>query len=72
MNNLTITATIDEILTAKFHKTFLKIEGYLQEADGDIDVDQTYSPQAVRDRIKSIKDTLKNDLAVLIQTSKIE
>jgi hypothetical protein len=55
----------EEILKAKFNYTIARIEGYLTEARGDINVGTKYQATAVHSRIENIKKTFMNDLAKL-------
>lgn len=55
----------EEILKAKFNDTIARIEGYLTEARGDINVGTKYQATAVHSRIENIKKTFMNDLAKL-------
>ena len=55
----------EEILKAKFNDTIARIEGYLTEARGDINVGMKYKATAVHSRIENIKKCFMNDLAKL-------
>ena len=54
-----------EIVEAKFKDTLVVIEGYLKEAEGDIQTRQTYGAPGVYRRIRDIKDALEKDLREL-------
>ena len=54
-----------ELVRAKFQDTLAVVQGYIQEAKGDIDVNQNYSANAVYRRMIAIKEALENDITAL-------
>ena len=62
---MNINTTPEEILKGKFSETIKKIEAYYQEANGDVETGQSYSPTAVRSRIANIRDEFYKDLSKL-------
>lgn len=62
---LTINLTPKEILDAKFKDSLVVIEGYLKEAEGDMEISTEYRATAVYNRIRDIKNALTRDLREL-------
>lgn len=61
--NLKINAT--DAVNAKFLNTLKVLNGYLQEAKGDMSTGQNYSANAVHSRLLNLETAFKNDLATL-------
>lgn len=66
-----INLTKEEVLTAKFIKSLLKIEGYLIESKSDINRNVNYMPNSVYNRMLKIKDCLLYDIKELSKTIEI-
>ncbi len=62
MGNLNINVSNEEILKAKFNKTIARIEGYVTEARGDVNVGMRYQATAVHGRLQNIKEAFYEDL----------
>lgn len=60
--SLKIKVSAEEILAGKFRDTVQRINGYLQEARGDVSVGQSYSANAVYGRMQRIKEAFDQDL----------
>ncbi len=65
---LTISFTNEEIVRSKFATTLEILNGYIQEAKGDIKEDLQYGPNIVRDRLIEIKDALVDDMRDLVKS----
>lgn len=61
--NLKINAT--DAVNAKFLNTLKVLNGYLQEAKGDMSQGTNYGPKAVYERLLNLETAFKNDLATL-------
>jgi len=61
----------EEIVRAKFNKTIAKIEGYSQEARGDIPHGTNYSANAVHKRMEAIKQAFYEDIAAFAKDIKL-
>lgn len=62
MEKFKINVSNEEILKAKFNKTIAKIEGYVTEARGDVNIGTKYQATAVHNRLQNIKDAFYEDL----------
>ncbi len=67
-----IRLTVEEMIKAKFTRTIKKIEGYYEEACGDVNVDQSYSAGAVKSRIGKIRDAFNEDIKSLVASIDLE
>ena len=61
-----------ELVNSKFTDTISVVEGYFNEAKGDLVVSQTYSANAVYNRMSRIKETLMRDLEKLSRDIQVE
>lgn len=61
----------EEIVRAKFNKTIAKIEGYSQEARGDVSHGTTYSAGAVHKRMEAIKAAFYEDISAFAKDIKL-
>jgi len=62
---LVVNVTSKEIIRGKFMKTLMKLQGYIQEAKGDIEVSQSYSAKAVHSRMERIMELMEEDMTAL-------
>jgi ABC-type sulfate transport system substrate-binding protein len=67
-----IRLTVEEMIKAKFTKTIKKIEGYYEEACGDVEVDQSYGASAVKSRMGNIRDAFNEDIKSLVASIDLE
>ena len=65
--------TAEEVLNAKFKETHITIEGYLKEAEGDMNAynNVKYSSESVHIRILKIKNSFITDLENLAKSIEI-
>ena len=54
-----------DVLKGKFSNTISAIEGVLKESEGDIEVGQSYSAEAVYSRTKRIKEVFEDEIKKL-------
>lgn len=69
---LKVELTKEEILHIKFQRTLNLLRGYIQEAKGDVTVNQSWSSGLIRNRLCEIETSLLNDLLVLEQNITID
>lgn len=67
-----VKVSTDDILKGKFAATIAAINGVYKEAQGDIQVRQTWSPEAVAQRTERIKTAFESDLKNLGQSISLE
>jgi hypothetical protein len=65
MITITVPTTNDEIVRSKFLETLRTLHGYVQEAKGDIRVNQTYTAKGVYSRLICVEEALEKELANL-------
>lgn len=68
--NLKINAT--EAVNAKFLNTIKVLNGYLQEAKGDISNDTRYGAKAVYERLLNVEKSFQQDLMTLAKDIKVD